>query len=109
MKTPLSFVLAVAVTGTFACSDDGEGTRNSGGTGGQTAQAGSSSGGNGGSSGGTQGGAGTSAAGSGGGGSSVTLGAALTIAAIDENNNVPISDAAGSTQINGAAYLVQSM
>jgi hypothetical protein len=109
MKTPLSLYLVAAVAGTLACSDEGGKDRNDGGSAGQTAQAGAGGGGNGGSSGGMQGGAGTSASGSGGGTSTVTRGAALTISAINENNNVPIADANGTSGINGAAYVVASM
>jgi hypothetical protein len=109
MKTPLFLGLATAVVGAFACSDEGTGDRdNTGGSGGQTAVAGSSGSGTGGSSGSGAAGASGSpgAAGSTGG---PNTGPALTIGEIDPGGNVPISDSAGTTGINGAAYLVRSM
>jgi len=103
MKAPLSFGLIVAVTGTFACSDSGDGVRrgNNGGTGNATATAGSSSGGTAGS--GAGGTAGSGAGGAAGSGSGANYGPALVI-----NADGTVKDVAGTTGINGAALVVAS-
>jgi hypothetical protein len=104
MKTPLSFCLAAAVVSTFACSDEGGTDRDNttGGSGGQTGGVAGSS-----AQGGSSGSPSTSG-GAGGGTGGPNTGAALVIGELDEGGNVPITDSAGMTGINGAAYIVAS-
>ena len=105
MKTTLSFGLMVAAASmSFACSDEGDGTRGNGGTG-NVANGGTGNVANGGTGNVTQGG--SNSGGMGGGGTGRNYGDALTITAVS-TSSATITGTAVGTEIDGNAYVVAS-